>query len=226
MAQHSSRSIGACPQVDFQTDQSDRDASGLTPQDTLGNQEMLDRVSGLTGQTFNRIVGAEDGDTTTADRDFGTEDLRAYFGGHLQLAKDEFWTDKKVNGSADGVLAKHDQDDDSRVTWEEFQTFRGQMLASIAPGVSKGADASEVEGCAAEVFSKLQADGAGYKALEEHTRGLLHPDTDHKDLIAQLGALLLLDVGDRDEQSANPRDRTLTEEEWMNMAADLSSTPG
>jgi hypothetical protein len=64
-----------------------------------------------------------------------------------------------------------------------------------------------------------------YAVLEDHTRSQIKPDKDHRDLIAQLGALLLLDAADLDEQALTPRGRTLDEAEWMNLTDELATEP-
>ena len=94
------------------------------------------------------------------------------------------------------------------------------MIAAVAPGLPEGASAAEIQTRAAEVFHQLGETDLDYDALEAHTRSQLDPDKEHRDLIAQLGALLLLDAADLDEQSTKPKERKLTEAEWMGLASE------
>jgi len=223
MAIHQTRSRVPGPHADVAEDTSSSTGLSSNPQDTLGNQAIQDQVAGLTGRTFNRILGAADGDTTTAGQTFGKDELKRYIEEQLEFAKGEWFSGSKVSGAADGILAELDHDGDGRVSWEEFQTFRGRMLATIAPGLSEGASAADIQRRAMDVFASLQSDEMDFQRVEEHTRDQLPEDKDHRDLIAQLGALLLLDAADLDEQSVSTRDRALSEAEWLNAAEEFSS---
>jgi hypothetical protein len=220
MAQHSSRNHTSDTSREFAVDAPAPDQSRLHEQDMLGNQALQDQVTGLTGRTFNRIIGAADGDKTTAHQDFGKDELAAYIKHQLEFAKGEWFSSAKISGAADGVLEELDQNGNGRVSWEEFQTFRSQMIAAVAPGLPEGASAAEIQTRAAEVFHQLGETDLDYDALEAHTRSQLDPDNEHRDLIAQLGALLLLDAADLDEQSTKPKERKLTEAEWMGLASE------
>lgn len=221
--EHSSRDTeqaqGPSPASDAQVSEE----ALITPQDTLGNQAVLARVEGLTGRTFNRILGAPDGDTSTHDQSFGRDELAQYLTHQLEFAKGEWFSGTKISGAADGIIAELDHDGDGRVCWTEFQSFRSRMLQSLAPGISEGASAAEIQARASEGFAGLAAQEPDLAVLEAHTETQLAPDTDHRDLVAQLGALLLLDAADLDQQALSPRDRSLSETEWLNAAAEFST---
>lgn len=197
------------------------ESGGHTVAAVESNQANLEQVQGLTGRTFNRILGAADGDKSTGDQSFGHAELSNYMEKQLEFAKGEWFSGTKVSGAADGVLEQLDKNGDGRVGWEEFQAFRSNMLQVLAPGVSEGACAAEIEASASEAFIALQAKGADFEGIESSNLANIKPETDHRELMAQLGALLLLDAVDLNEQSVKPKDRTLDQTEWMSAANDF-----
>ncbi len=211
------------PHADITADTSLNNGLSSNPQNTLGNQAIQNQVAGLTGRTFNRIIGAADGDTATADQTFGKDELKRYIEEQLEFAKGEWFSGSKISGAADGILAELDHDGDGRVSWDEFQTLRSRMIATIAPGLPEDASSAEIQRRAMEVFSSLQSDEVDFQVAEDYTREQLPEDKEHRDLIAQLGALLLLDAADLDEQSMATRDRTLNKTEWLNAADEFST---
>ena len=50
----------------------------------------------------------------------------------------------------------------------------------------------------------------------------LPEETDHKDLVAQLGARLMLDALDTDQRDATVADRSISQEEWLAAAQEMS----
>jgi hypothetical protein len=224
IVEHSSRERVRSPHLSQTIDAQTSEEACIMPQNTLGNQAVLARVEGLTGRTFNRILGAPDGDTSTHDQSFGKDELAQYLEHQLEFAKGEWFSGTKINGAADGIIAELDKDGDGRVGWEEFQEFRGSMLRSLAPGLSEGASAAEIQARASETFAGLEAQESDFSGLVAHTQDQVAPDMDHRGLIAQLGALLLLDAADLDQQSSSPRDRSLSETEWLTAASEFSSS--
>ena len=194
--------------------------SGCNAQDSLGNEMVKDQVQGLTGRAFNRILGAGDSDTSTIDQSFGKSELERYLKEQLQFAKGEMFSGAKVSGAAKNILEELDQNGDGRVDWSEFQVFRSQMLDVLAPGVSEDASSTEISADAAETFSTVG--NTNYSGIKAHAKSQIEPDTSHRTLIAQLGALLLLDSVDIDEQDMAPRDRSISETEWMGATREFS----
>ena len=60
------------------------------------NQANLEQVQGLTGRTFNRILGAADGDKSTANQSFGHAELSNYMEKQLEFAKGEWFSGTKI----------------------------------------------------------------------------------------------------------------------------------
>jgi hypothetical protein len=59
--------------------------------------------------------------------------------------------------------------------------------------------------------------------LQTGTEAALPANTDHKDLVAQLGARIALDAADQDEQAKAVKDRSLTGGEWTQAAVAMAS---
>ena len=98
------------------------------------------------------------------------------------------------------------------------------MLAALAPDVSASAGTADVEAAANETFASLESDNAvDFDTLQGHVYQQLDPEMDNKDLVAQLGALLVMDAVDLDQRDAEVRERTLDQAEWTDGATDLGS---
>jgi hypothetical protein len=199
--------------------------SSIDAQNSLGNQCIASRVEGITGRTFNRILGEGDSATDTENSSFGTSEVRRYLDEQLQFANDEWFRGTKLDGAAQALVEELDHNGDGRVDWAEFQTYRQQMLASLAPGVSEGASAAEINVEAQAAFGALSTDGeVSYDVLHAESKQRIDPEKDHVDLIAQLAALLVLDAADLNEKDVSPKERSLNQLEWMGAATDLSGS--
>jgi len=198
---------------------------GLSSQDTLGNQFLSNQIEGITGRTFNRILGESDTNPDTGHRSFDADDLETYLKERLDFASGEMFSSAKRSGAAKALVEELDADGNGKVDWAEFQAYRQQMLAVLAPDISEGASSGEISTLAAETFDGLQTDGdISYDKAKATAKERIPEDTKHRDLAAQLAALLLLDAADVNEQDVSPRDRTLSVEEWTEAANDLTQT--
>jgi hypothetical protein len=187
-------------------------------------------VSGPMGRVFNRILGQPDGSTASAGMSFDRAQLRAYLERRLQLAEGEFFRGTKLDGVADALMASLDADKNGRVGWSEFMVFEQQTLATMAPGLQAGASGEQVRAAAGGRFDQLDAeqkDGKlGFGELQSGTKDALPAGTEHKDLVAQLGARIALDAVDRDQQQSAVKDRSLSRGEWTDAAVAMAGRRG
>jgi EF hand len=184
-------------------------------------------VSGPMGRVFNRILGQADTASNTAGMKFDKAQLQAYLDRRLQLAEGEFFRGKKLDGVADALMAQLDLDKDGRVGWSEFQVFEQQTLETMAPGLKAGASSDQVRASAGGRFDALdtnQKDGKlSFDELQSGTKKALPEDTDHKDLVAQLGARIALDAVDTDQKNSAVKDRSLGRGEWTDAAIAMAA---
>lgn len=203
-------------------------AAALSPADRKPEVMKKDEadVSGPIGRVFNRILGQSDNAKGTAAMAFDKDQLQRYLDGHLKLAEGEWFRGKKLEGVAAKLMETLDTDKNGLVTWGEFQAFKDQVLESLAPGVGVGAKPEDVEKAAGGRFDEMDgARGDGTLSFDELQRGTLAKlpkDTDHADLIAQLGARIALDAVDTDERSKKVKDRGLSRAEWTGAAKELA----
>ncbi len=183
-------------------------------------------VVGPIGRIFNRILGLADNAKGTAGRAFSNAQLRNYLDKNLKLAEDEWFRGKKLSGVADKLMETLDTDKDGKVGWPEFQAFQADILTSIAPGAKKGDSAASVARSAGANFDKMDNDkkngSLNYDELFEGTKKELPKDTDHADLIAQLGARIALDAVDTDQRKTDIKKRTLSKNEWTTAASQMA----
>lgn len=184
-------------------------------------------VSGPMGRVFNRILGQADAATNTSGMKFDKAQLQGYLDRRLQLAEGEFFRGKKLEGVADALMAQLDTDKDGRVGWAEFQVFEQQTLETMAPGLPAGASSDQVRASASGRFDALdggQKDGKlSFGELQSGTKSALPEGTDHKDLVAQLGARIALDAVDTDQKNSAVKDRSLGRGEWTDAAVAMAS---
>ena len=81
-----------------------------------------------------------------------------------------------------------------------------------------------MEAKASEIFAQLSGgQGAvGYDTIKDETVKNLPEEQEHKGLVAQLAALMVLDVVDLDERDAAVRDRTISQSEWLGAVHDFT----
>ena len=201
-------------------------AAALSPSvQKKGAAEPETDVTGPIGRVFNRILGKADGAKGTASLAFDKDQLQRYLDKNLKLADGEWFRGKKLTGVAEKLMETLDTDRNGLVTWGEFQTFKQQVLESLAPGSKPGDKAADVERAASGQFDSMEKkrDGSlNFDELQEGTKAQLPKDTDHADLIAQLGARIALDAVDTDQRSSKVKDRQLSRAEWTTAARELA----
>ncbi len=183
---------------------------------------------GPLGRVFNRIVGASDTATDTGDMAFNQKQLQNYVDKHLQFAEGEWFRGKKLSGASQGLIEKLDKSGDGMVTWTEFQAFRTEILATMVPSLQEEATPEQVEEAAGNTFEEVDQDADGQVGLEEakdNANEALPAETEHKDLIAQLGARLVLDAVDTDNRDQKVANRRVSRSEWVTAAQELKKSP-
>ena len=130
----------------------------------------------------------------------------------------------KLKGISKKLIGDLDMDGDGRLSWDEFKAFEGQVLERLAPGPDSSASAGEMEGAASSRYSELAGgDGAlGYGELKQGARDQLPEGTKHLSLIAQLAARITLDALDTDERDKPVAERTLSQEEYLDGAREIT----
>ena len=184
-------------------------------------------VSGPMGRVFNRILGQADTASNTSTMSFDKSQLQAYLDRRLQLAEGEFFRGKKLEGVADALMAQLDTDKNGKVGWSEFQVFEQQTFETMAPGLKAGASADQVRASSSGRFDTLDnnnKDGQlSFDELQSGTRSALPAETDHKDLVAQLGARIALDAVDTNQKNSAVKDRSLGRGEWTDAAVAMAA---
>lgn len=181
--------------------------------------------SGPIGRTFNRLLGEADNATETGDMSFNREMVQKYLDETLSFAEGEWFRGAKLSGAAEGLVEKLDTTGDGTVTWEEFQAFRTEILGAMAPGLGESPTAEQVGASATGTFGAVDSNADGAVAMQEaeaNARDGLPADTEHQDLVAQLGARLLLDAVDTDQRDTAVADRSISQEEWVVAAQEMS----
>lgn len=183
-------------------------------------------VTGPIGRVFNRILGQSDNAKGTAGMAFNKAQVKTYLDKNLKFADGEWFRGKKLDGVADKLMETLDADKNGLVGWAEFQTFKAQVLQQVAPGVDGNSTPDQVNtaaGAKFDKFDKKRKDGSlNFDELQAGTKSELPKDTDHADLIAQLGARIALDAVDTDQRSSKVKDRTLSRTEWTSAAQQLA----
>jgi len=173
------------------------------------------------GRLFSRIGGQGAG----ADMSLSRDHLHDYLDKGLQFADGEWFRGTKLNGATDSLLGQLDSDKSKGVDWTEFGAFRDQVLGALAPGLEEGATAEDVQAAAAGQFAALNSDRNGSTlSMDEIQAGalaMLPEDTEHRDLVAQLGARVAIDAVDTDQRDLPVADRALSEAEWVQAAMEI-----
>jgi len=167
--------------------------------------------SGPLGRMWNRILGKPEGTDSSGLR-ANTAQIRSYLDG-IGLAEGEMFRGMKLDGVAEGLMKQYDGDKDGSLSWSEFQGFAEQLK-----GILLGDKGALAEHGATDTSKDGQA---GLKEIQSRTASKLPKDTEHKDLIAQLGARAVLDVADSDQQNQPVSKRSLSKDEWTNAATGL-----
>lgn len=190
-----------------------------------GNQAVATRVAAVREaggpdpirRLFDRISAGDEAFTAGA--------LRNYLDEHLELADGEWFRGAKLDGASAALMEQLDTGADGAVARSEFGAFRDTVLEAIAPGLATNATDEEAAEAAGATFDRLEGGkGDGLLSLEEiqaSTKALLPADTDHADLVAQLGARVAIDAVDTDQPSLPVSERRLSRTEWVAAAVEL-----
>lgn len=183
-------------------------------------------VTGPIGRVFNRILGLADDAKGTATKSFNKKAMKGYLDNRLKLADGEWFRGAKLDGVTDKLMETLDKDGDGLVGWTEFQAFQADVLQTIAPGAKSGDDPEAVGRSASQTFDQMERGkkngSLDYDELQAGVKGNLPKDTDHADLVAQLGARIALDAVDTDQRSAKVKDRQLSKTEWTTAAQQMA----
>lgn len=194
--------------------------------DEMSNEErqQLLKVSGNLGRAFNRIAGVSESNTDPTGLAFTRDDLKRYLEDQLKFAEGEWFRGAKISGVADKVMETLDADTDGDVDWVEFQEMVEELKTHLVGELGPGAGTTEIQAKANELFSQMGGgeESIGFDRLQSETGKQLPEDTEHKDLVAQLAALLVIDIVDIDEANKEVRDRSISHAEWMGAVQDFS----
>jgi hypothetical protein len=184
----------------------------------MGNSAALDlmKVQGNLGRVFNRIVGVSENNTDAAGLVFSRDDLKKYIEYQLKFADGEWFSGMKVSGATDEIMALLDADRDGYVDWFEFQTMIGELKRTLLDDIGPNARTEEIQAEANHLFSEISGGSGsiGFDQLEWETHERLPEETENRHLVAQLIALLIIDIVDVDEANKAVRDRSVSEDEW------------
>ena len=184
----------------------------------MGNSAAVDllKVQGSLGRAFNRIAGVSESNTDAVGLAFSRDDLKTYIKDQLKFADGEWFRGTKIDGATDEIMSRLDGDRDGLVDWFEFQAMVAELKMSLLDGIGPDSGNAEVQKEATDLFAELSGGtgSVGFEQMEWQTAQNLPPETEHRDLIAQLVALLIIDIVDVDEANKEVRDRTVSEGEW------------
>lgn len=191
----------------------------------MGNAAMCEelKVEGALGRAFNRIAGASESNQDPNGLGFTNADLQHYLDKELKLADGEWFRSAKVGGVADKIMEVLDANKDGEVSWVEFQGMVDNLRGQLVEGLGANASSADVQNRANELYGEFAngGDSVDFKTLEAGVEAQLPGDLDHKGLVAQLAALMVIDIVDLDESDKAVRDRTITSGEWMGAVGDV-----
>ena len=183
------------------------------------------KPTGPMGRTFNRILKVREARTDTQDMAFTRAQLKEFLDNGLQLAEGEWFRGAKLDGVTDALMEQLDVAQDGLVDWEEFQEFERSVVDVIAPALGENPTAEQVEMAASGTFARADTSGDGQVTLDElqhTTQESLPAGTEHADLVAQLGARMAIDGIDEDQRDTKVARRTLSRNEWVQAAKQLT----
>ena len=131
----------------------------------------------------------------------------------------------KITGATDEIMALLDSDRDGYVDWFEFQTMVSELKMTLLDGIGDGAGTEEIQAEANHLFAEISGgnDSIGFDQLEWETHEKLPEETENRNLVAQLIALLIIDIVDVDEANKAVRDRSVNEDEWKGAVNSFTS---
>ena len=181
------------------------------------------KVEGALGRAFNRIAGVSESNQDAAGLSFNVVELRTYLDTQLKLADGEWFRNAKLSGVADKIMETLDSDKNGEVTWAEFQAMVDNLQGQLIDGLGSNASSADIQNRANDLFGQVSggADAVDFETLQSSTKAQLPADMDHRDLVAQLAALMVIDIVDLDEADKAVRDRTITSGEWMGAVNDV-----
>lgn len=191
----------------------------------IGNAATLDemKIEGAFGRVFNRIAGESESNSEAQNTSFNVEDVKRYLDVQLKLADGEMFRGTKVKGAAEAIVEELDANKDGEVTWAEFQAMRETMRANLVGELGANAGSTEIEAMANDLFHEMNnGEEVDYDTMNEAAREKLPDGTKHAKLVAQLSALLVLDLVDLDEGHKPVRERSISEAEWMSSVQEFS----
>ena len=184
----------------------------------MGNSAAADlmKVQGNLGRAFNRIAGVSEDNTSATGLAFSRDDLKNYIEHQLKFADGEWFRGMKVSGATDEIMTLLDSDRDGLVDWFEFQTMVSELKTTLLGDIGPGAGTAEIQAEANHLFAEISGGNGpiGFDQLQWETLEKLPEGTENRDLIAQLIALLVIDIVDVDEANKEVRDRSVSEDEW------------
>ena len=191
----------------------------------MGNAAMCEelKVEGALGRAFNRIAGVSESNKDPTGLAFNNADLKNYLDAGLKFADGEWFRSQKLSGVADKIMEALDADKNGEVSWVEFQAMVDNLRGQLIDGLGANASTADVQNRANELYGEFANGGESvdFKTLESGAKAQLPEDTDHKGLVAQLAALMVIDIVDLDESEKAVRDRTITSGEWMTAVGDV-----
>ena len=201
------------------------DSSAEQIDQEMGNAAMCEelKVEGALGRAFNRIAGVSESNQDPSGVGFTNADLHKYLDTELRFAEGEWFRSAKVGGVADKIMEVLDADKDGEVSWVEFQAMVDNLRGQLVEGLGANASSADVQNRANELYGEFAAggDAVDFKTIEAGVETQLPADLDHKGLVAQLAALMVIDIVDLDESDKAVRDRTITSGEWMGAVGDV-----
>ena len=189
----------------------------------MGNAAMCEelKVEGALGRAFNRIAGVSESNKDPTGLAFNNADLKNYLGGAQVRGRRVVRV--KLSGVADKIMEALDADKNGEVSWVEFQAMVDNLRGQLIDGLGANASTADVQNRANELYGEFAngGDSVDFKSLESGAKAQLPEDMDHKGLVAQLAALMVIDIVDLDESEKAVRDRTITSGEWMTAVGDV-----
>jgi len=195
------------------------------PQGNAAVQEMV-KVEGALGRAFNRIAGVSEGNTDAANLAFTRDDLKDYLKEQLGFAQGQFFRSAKISGVADKIMETLDADKNGSVTWVEFQVMVDEMRQHLVGDVGSNASSAEIAEKANTLYGEISGgtDAVGFETIESQTLEKLPEDQEHKGLVAELAALMVLDIVDLDEGDKAVHERSISHPEWMGAVKDFTKS--
>ena len=188
-----------------------------TSQGSAGNPHSdMQFAQGMGTSAAVDLMKVQGNNTDAVGRAFSRDDLKNYIEHQLKFADGEWFRGMKISGATDEIMALLDADRDGYVDWFEFQTMVAELKMTLLDDIGPNAGTEEIQAEANHLFSEISGGSGsiGFDQLEWETHEKLPEETENRNLVAQLIALLIIDIVDVDEANKAVRDRTVNEDEW------------